>query len=124
MSFEIGPIHSQRPAPGVAAPRPAAAVDGPSFEATLQSAAVRPPRRVDTADVGIPASPPPEVLDAIGAAADRVDAFAAENRELHFHQDERTGRVVVQVRDLATGEIVRTIPPSGALAALAGTLAV
>jgi flagellar protein FlaG len=125
MSFDIGPIHSQRPLQGASPARRPASVDGATFEATLQSAtAVRPlaPARVDTAHVGIPASPPPEVLDAIGAAADRVDALAAENRELHFHKDEETGRVVVEVRNLATGEIVRTIPPSGALAAVAGSL--
>jgi hypothetical protein len=125
MSLEIGPTHLQRPTPGVSAARPAAPVEGVSFQATLQAAgegrAAVAPVRVDTVHLGgIPPTPPPEVLDAIGAAADRVDALAVENRELHFHKDEETGRVVVQVRDLATGEVVRIIPPSGALAALVG----
>jgi uncharacterized FlaG/YvyC family protein len=75
-------------------------------------------------EIGIPRTPPPAVLDEIAAAADRVDALAAENRELHFHRDEEIGRVVVQVRDVATGAILRRIPPSGALAVIYGTLEV
>jgi hypothetical protein len=123
MSFEIGPIPSQRPVTGVTPSRPSATVPGPSFEATLNAAsAPRPLAPVDTVQLAIPLIPPPAVLDEVGAAADRVDALAAANRELHFHQDAETGRVIVQVRDLATGAVVRTIPPSGALAALSGTL--
>jgi hypothetical protein len=125
MSFEIGPIPSQRPAPGVTPSRPSAPVSGPSFQATLKAvSAPRPLAPVDTVQFGIPPTLPPAVLDEIGAAAERVDALAASNRELHFHQDEETGRVVVQVRDLATGAVIRTIPPSGALAAISGTLEV
>jgi uncharacterized FlaG/YvyC family protein len=70
--------------------------------------------------LGIPASPPAEVLDAVGAAADAVDAMAKENRELHFEQDPDSGRVVVQVRNLATREVIRTIPASEALELLSG----
>jgi uncharacterized FlaG/YvyC family protein len=44
--------------------------------------------------------------------------MAAQNRELHFERDPQSGRVVVQVRDLATREVVRTIPPSEALGIL------
>jgi flagellar protein FlaG len=66
-----------------------------------------------------PASPPPEVLDEIGAAADRADALAAADRELHFSVDDERGRVVVTVRDLA-GNVIRTIPPSEALDVMAG----
>jgi hypothetical protein len=118
MTFQIGPTSLPRPAQGVAPARTAAAANGPSFEATLQS--VRPAPRVDTAHLSIPGSLPDEVLDAIGAAADRVDALADQGRELHFHADEATGRVIVQVRDLASGDVIRTIPPSGALTVLSG----
>ena len=83
-------------------------------------APVRPVAPVDRVDVGVPSRPPEEVRAAVGVAADRVDALAAANRELHFERDEQSGRVVVQVRDLATGEVVRTIPPSHALEVLSG----
>jgi flagellar protein FlaG len=75
---------------------------------------------VDSAEVGVPATPPPAVLDAVGAAADRADQLAADQRELHFERDQTTGRVIIQVRDLRTGEIVRTVPPSKALDILSG----
>ena len=68
----------------------------------------------DSAELSLPASPPTEVLDAIGAAAERAAELRSENRELHFRKDEASGRVIVQVRDLA-GNVIRTIPPSSAL---------
>jgi FlaG protein len=117
MSLEIGPT-PQRPANGVSAARSTSA----AFQATLKSVTPASPAPADTVSIGIPASPPPDVLDEVGAAADRVAAFAAKNRELHFSHDSATGRVVVQVRDLDSGKVVRTIPPSGALAALAGEI--
>jgi hypothetical protein len=64
----------------------------------------------DAVDV-IPASPPPEVLDEVDAAWERAAELAAENRELHFRRDERTGRTIIEVRTL-DGEVLRTIPPS------------
>jgi hypothetical protein len=70
-------------------------------------------------ELSLPAFPPPEVLDAIGAAADRVDALAAADRELNFRIDDATGRVVVELRDLA-GDVIRTVAPSDALAVMAG----
>jgi hypothetical protein len=116
MSFEIGPIH---PTPGVAPARRPATAGAPGFQATLDAVG-RSSAPQDVVMVGVPPSPPPEVLDAIGEAADRVDAMAAQHRELHFERDPDSGRVIVQVRDLATGEIVRTIPPSEALGMLSG----
>jgi flagellar protein FlaG len=111
MSFEIGPISSAGIPTGPVRRVPPRA----DFQATLAGAG-----GADVARVGVPATPPPQVLDAIGAAADRVDELAAQQRELHFERDEHTGRVIVQVRDLATREVIRTIPPSEALAALTG----
>jgi uncharacterized FlaG/YvyC family protein len=63
--------------------------------------------------------PPPEVLDAVAEARDRAAELAAADRELHFGNDEETGRLVIQVRDLA-GNVIRTIAPSEALAVLSG----
>jgi FlaG protein len=65
-------------------------------------------------DIGVPALPPPEVLERVHEAAERALAMAAENRELHFRKDPGVSRVIVEVRDLQ-GNVIRTIPPSRAL---------
>ncbi len=105
MSLEIGPLPPIQP---TGTPRRAAETPAAGFSV-----------RVDIAELSLPPSPPPEVLDDIGAAADRVDALAAADRELHFSIDEDTNRVVIQVRDL-DGNVLRTIPPSAALDVMAG----
>jgi FlaG protein len=115
MSFEIGPLPPV--GPRSAPRRPDAPV--PGFSLNLARPAVKPAAIRDSADVSWPASPPPEVREAIGAAAARAAELRAENRELHFHKDPVSGRVVVQVRDLA-GNLIRTIPPSKALDIMAG----
>lgn len=112
MSFEIGPLTPRQtsgPARAVAAPREERPVG-----LTRSAAPVH-----DTAELSLSASPPEAVRDAIGAAADRVDALWADNRELHFRTDEDSGRVIVEVRDL-DGHVIRTIPPSEALDVIAG----
>ena len=90
------------PAPGAPSTAPAAAP-------------AQPPVRADVT----PGTPPPEVADEVGAAALRVEQLRDADRELHFEKDEKSGRIVVQVRDL-DGNVVRTIPPSQALAIMAG----
>ncbi len=67
----------------------------------------------------IPAGPPQKVLRDVDAAAACAEALWSEGRELHFTTDEQSGRVIVQVRDLA-GRVIRTIPPSEALDVLSG----
>jgi FlaG protein len=114
MSFEIGPL---QPVQGPGAPRHTAPTPGFSLDLARPTPASAPVR--DSAVLSLPASPPPEVLDAIGAAADRAAELRAQNRELHFRKDESTGRVIVEVRDLA-GTVIRTIPPSSALEIMAG----
>jgi FlaG protein len=69
----------------------------------------------DAADAGVPAAPPPVVLDAVAVAAQRAEEMASEQRELHFERDRTTGRVIVRMRDLRTGEVILTLPPSRAL---------
>ena len=59
--------------------------------------------------------PPPELLDELGAAAARAAELAAGGHELHFERDAVTGRVVVQMRDLRTCEVVATMSPAMAL---------
>jgi hypothetical protein len=63
---------------------------------------------------------PAAVLDDLGAAADRAARLADHGRELHFEKDPRSGRVLVQERDLATGRVIRTLSPGEAVAWLTG----
>jgi uncharacterized FlaG/YvyC family protein len=59
------------------------------------------------------------VLAEVDAAWKRAGELAAANRELHFRQDEQTGRTIIEVRTL-DGEVLRTIPPSRLLDVMAG----
>jgi hypothetical protein len=115
MSFEIGPVP---PIQLGSAPRRAAPAT-PGFSLGLARPAARLPVAQDTALLSLPATPPTEVLDAVGAAAARAAELRAANRELHFHKDKASGRVVVEVRDL-DGNVIRTIPPSHALDVMSG----
>lgn len=51
-------------------------------------------------------------------AAAVADKLRAQHRELHF-EPQKSGRIVVQVRDLE-GNVIRTIPPSQAVAIAGG----
>jgi flagellar protein FlaG len=114
MSFQIGPIQAAV-LPAVT-PRPAPAAPTADFAATLASATAP---KGDVATISLPPSPPPEVQDEVAAARDRAAELAAQNRELHFSTDKDSGRIIVQVRDLE-GNVIRTIPPSDALAVMSG----
>jgi FlaG protein len=113
MSFEIGPLPPVTPGFATRRPAPATSAD---FSATLARAGAP---KGDVAVISLPPSPPPEVLDEVARARDRAAELAADNRELHFSTDEKSGRVIVQVRDLE-GNVIRTIPPSDALMVMAG----
>jgi hypothetical protein len=115
MSFEIGPL--QRIGGSSSARRVDAVT--PGFSLDLARKPAQQPAPVDAAVVSLPASPPVEVREAIGAAAARAAELRAENRELHFRKDQHSGRVIVEVRDLS-GNVIRTIPPSKALDVMAG----
>jgi uncharacterized FlaG/YvyC family protein len=71
--------------------------------------------RIDT----IPATPPAEVQEQVERASGRYDELRAQGREMHFATDEKSGRLVIEVRDLA-GNVIRTLPPSKALDVIAG----
>jgi flagellar protein FlaG len=105
--MSIDPAHLRYTAPPARftappAPRPAPAA----------GAAVAGP--VDAVEIGIPAVPPPDVLEQVSAAARCVEEMARNNRELHFHADEHSSRIIIEVRDMA-GNVIKTIPPSKAL---------
>jgi hypothetical protein len=111
MSLEIGKLPPVQPSAAISRPE--------SKRFSLDLARTHAPAATDRVELSLPASPPPEILDEIGAAADRVDALAALDRELHFRTDEESGRVIIEVRDFE-GNVIRTIPPTEALDVLAG----
>jgi flagellar protein FlaG len=115
MTLTIGQLTTQPAAP---TPRMAGS-ESPSTPgpATTESSVQR-HTRVDTLDV-IPTKPPAQVLDEIKAAQRRAEELHAQDRELHFSKDAASGRVVIQVRS-ANGDVLRTIPPSKALAVMSG----
>ncbi len=72
-----------------------------------------------TAASAIPSSPPREVQDAIGVAADAYDQLAASGRHLHFGVDPSSGRLTTEVHD-AEGNVLYTVSPSTVLDVAAG----
>jgi uncharacterized FlaG/YvyC family protein len=66
----------------------------------------------------LPASPPEHLFEEMYDASKVADSLREQQRELHF-EAVGSGRVVVQVRDL-DGNVIRTIPPAGALSVAAG----
>jgi uncharacterized FlaG/YvyC family protein len=108
MNLESAPIAalSIPPIPTAAAPaRPTAKA------ASAADAAVN----VDT----LPASPPPEVEQAMAVAAGQYDKLKAAGHQLSFSLDEGTGTVRISVHDLK-GDVLFTIPPASALEVASG----
>lgn len=67
----------------------------------------------------IPATPPPEVLQALDNAARVLEELASRRLSLHFEYDDAINQVRVQVTN-AEGKVVREIPPSTLLDIAAG----
>jgi uncharacterized FlaG/YvyC family protein len=67
----------------------------------------------------IPASPPPEVMQAVSKAAEVHQQLRASGWELRFSIHDTTGKVSVEVHDLR-GNVVRTLTPGEALAVAEG----
>jgi flagellar protein FlaG len=68
----------------------------------------------------VPGTPPAEVHVEVERASTRYDELQAKGREIHFATDQKSGRLVIEVRDL-DGKVIRTIPPSTALDVISGT---
>jgi hypothetical protein len=85
-------------------PPPAAAPSQPAASVT-----------VDT----IPASPPPEVHQAMAVAAHAWDNLQASNREMRFKINQATGKLTVEVHD-THGNLLFSVPASKALDVAAG----
>jgi uncharacterized FlaG/YvyC family protein len=105
MSFNINSV------PSAAAAQ--AAASQVSRAAPAASAASQPDDSAVHVDM-IPSSPPPEVHDAMGVAADSYEKLRQANRHLSFQVDDRTGKLTVEVHDL-NGNLLFTVPASKAL---------
>jgi uncharacterized FlaG/YvyC family protein len=108
MSFDIAPVaHTPSAAPASAAQ--------PASAAAPATAKASDPVTVDT----IPASPPPEVQDAMGVAAKAYQDLKDQGSELRFKVDEPSGKLVIEVHD-THGNLVFTLPPHKVLDIAAG----
>ncbi len=85
----------------------------------MTSRSSRFPRSTDVRTDDIPASPPPEVLDAIGRAHEAYERLAASGRHVHFDLNEVSGRLALELTD-AAGTPLRTLSPRAVLELAAG----
>jgi hypothetical protein len=67
----------------------------------------------------IPASPPPEVLDAIARAHEAYARLEASGRHVHFDLNEVSGRLAIELTD-ASGTPLRSLSPRAVLDLAAG----
>ena len=67
----------------------------------------------------IPASPPPEVLDAIADAHEAYERLEASGRHVHFDLNETSGRLAVELTD-ASGTPLRSLSARTVLELAAG----
>jgi putative hemolysin len=108
MSFDIGSV-GRTPA---TTPSQTARFSAP---APAQAAHATDTVTVDT----IPASPPPEVHDAIGVANQAYHNLKAAGNELRFKVNEATGKLTVEVHDIH-GDVLFTVPASTVLDVASG----
>jgi hypothetical protein len=108
MSFDIGSVGRT--------PATAPAQTGRSAASTsAQDVHATDPVTVDT----IPASPPPEVHEAMGVANQAYHDLQAKGSELRFKINESTGKLSVEVHDVH-GNLMFTVPASTALDVASG----
>ena len=108
MSFDIGSV-GRTP---TTAPAQTARTSAP---APTQSAE---PAVTVTVDA-IPATPPPEVQNAIGVANQAYHDLKSDGTELRFKINEATGKLTVEVHDVH-GNLMFTVPASTALDVASG----
>ena len=104
MSFDIASVGGSLP------PTAPARTSSPAGNSASSSATTTDSVKVDM----IPSSPPPEVQEAMGVAAQSYDKLHASGRGLHFKVDDATGKLIVEVHDLH-GKLMFTVPASKAL---------
>jgi hypothetical protein len=109
MSFDIGSV-GRTPA---SAPTQSTRSSGPAPAAQAAHSA-------DTVTVDtIPASPPPEVHEAMGVANQAYHNLKASGTELRFKINEATGKLSVEVHDVH-GNLLFTVPASTVLDVASG----
>jgi hypothetical protein len=99
MSFDITSVARM----AAAVPTPAAQAANVAAPASAHGAD---PVHVDT----LPASPPPEVHEAMGVAAKAYQDLKDNGSELRFKIDEATGKLQIEVHD-TKGNLLFTLPP-------------
>jgi hypothetical protein len=77
------------------------------------------PRSAPARSDDIPASPPPEVLDAIARAHDAYERLEASGRHVRFDLNEATGRLAVELTDVS-GTSLRRLSTRAMLELAAG----
>jgi len=107
MSFKIGVGSTE--GPSVTA---AAGCGRGDFTAELSAA--REARTAIKTDAAFPQTPPPEITEAIDAAAQAYDKLTATGQQLHFTVDRPSGELFVELLDL-DGNPLTTISASEAL---------
>lgn len=68
-------------------------------------------QRLEASKAMIAADVPAEVRDEVQAAARCADQLHRLGRQLRFEQDDASGRIRIEVRDL-DGNVLRTVPPA------------
>jgi len=110
--------------PSIAAYTPATPIERAAPAAPTQPTqttdASAPTSGVSTSVDTIPASPPSEVLQAMGAASDRYDSLAAQGKHVGLEVVDGGAGVKVQVTDLQGNVISPPLPPSGVFDILDG----
>jgi hypothetical protein len=78
-------------------------------------------RSTDVRSGDIPASPPPEVLDAIARAHEACERLAATGRHVRFDLDEVSGQLACELTD-ASGAPLHRLTPRAVLDLAAGSV--
>ena len=108
MSFDIGSVGGTVPATPSQTARSSAPTPAQATHAT------------DTVTVDtIPATPPPEVHDAMGIANQAYHDLKAGGSEMRFKINEATGKLSVEVHDVH-GNVMFTVPASTVLDVASG----
>lgn len=102
MSFDIASVAGMAPAAPVQSTQAVSAPTAPAAQSESVS--------VDT----IPTSPPDEVKDAMGVAAQAYQNLKDDGSELRFKINEKTGKLTVEVHD-THGNLMFTLPASKVL---------
>jgi hypothetical protein len=87
----------------------------------MASRFARLPRTPRVGSDDIPASPPPEVLEAIARAHEAYERLEASGRHVRFDLNEVSGRLACELTD-AAGSPLRRLSPHTVLELAAGTL--